>query len=75
MGLSLALVFTAENDVLRDEGEELAWRLEVAGVEAFVCFNGTIYDFMMLNALADTAPSKVALMLAAVSLKRVFDSI
>ena len=75
-GLPPALVVTAENDVLRDEGEELARKLDAAGVEtASVRFNGTIHDFMMLNDLADTAPSKAALMLATASLKRVFDSI
>ena len=75
-GLPPTLVVTAENDVLRDEGEDLARRLDAAGVEtASVRFNGTVHDFMMLDALADTAPSKAALMLVSASLKRIFDSI
>ena len=71
-GLPPALVITAENDVLRDEGEELARRLDDAGVEtASVRFNGTIHDFVMLNALADSASSQTALLLAAARLKQV----
>lgn len=71
-GLPPALVITAENDFLRDEGEELARRLDDAGVEtASVRFNGTIHDFVMLNALADSAPSQTALLLAAARLKQV----
>ena len=72
-GLPPALVITDENDVLRDEGEDFARLLDKAGVEtASVRINGTIHDFLMLNALADTAPSKVALALAADAARTVF---
>jgi hypothetical protein len=54
-GLPEALVIVDENDVLRDEGEAYARRLSDAGVRVTsVRYNGTIHDFVMLNALADT---------------------
>jgi acetyl esterase len=50
-----ALVIVDENDVLRDEGEAYARKLSDAGVRTTsVRFNGTIHDFVLLNALADT---------------------
>lgn len=52
VGLPDTLIITAENDVLRDEGEEYAQKLIEAGVDvACVRINNTIHDFMMLNSL------------------------
>ncbi|RYY23661.1 MAG: alpha/beta hydrolase [Sphingomonadales bacterium] len=52
-GLPQTLLITDENDVLRDEGEAYGRRLAEAGVRVTsVRYNGTIHDFMMLNALA-----------------------
>jgi acetyl esterase len=61
-GLPEALVIVDENDVLRDEGEAYARKLSDAGVRVTsVRYNGTIHDFVMLNALADTPAARSAI--------------
>ncbi len=68
-----ALVITAENDVLRDEGEAFARKLNDAGVKTTsVRFNGTIHDFMMLNPIAQSAATRDAVLLATAKLRDVF---
>jgi acetyl esterase len=65
-----ALVIVAENDVLCDEGEAYARKLSDAGVRATsVRYNGTIHDFVMLNALADTPAARAAIAQAVDALK------
>jgi acetyl esterase len=65
-----ALVVTAENDVLRDEGEAYARKLIQAGVAVIATrYLGTIHDFVTLNGLADTPPTRAALAQACKALR------
>jgi acetyl esterase len=65
-----ALVIVAENDVLRDEGESYARKLSDAGARVTsVRYNGTIHDFVVLNALADTPAARGAIAQAICALK------
>ena len=57
-----AFVVVDECDVLRDEGEAYARKLTAAGVRCTsVRYNATIHDFMMLNALRETAGATAAI--------------
>jgi len=68
-----ALIVTAEADVLRDEGEAYANKLREAGVRVTaVRFQGTIHDFVMLNALATSAAARGAIALATAWLREGF---
>ncbi|MBS1371935.1 MAG: alpha/beta hydrolase [Lentisphaeria bacterium] len=70
-GLPPAFVVTDANDVLRDEGEAYAVKLMNAGVPAgFVRYGGTIHDFLMLDAVAETLPAKEALAQACMVLRK-----
>jgi acetyl esterase len=72
-GLPPALIITAENDVLRDEGEAYAHKLMQAGVQvrALRCL-GTMHDFVMLNALAQSPPAQIAMSVVHSTLHTVF---
>jgi acetyl esterase/lipase len=57
-----ALVINGEADVLRDEGEAYAKKLRKAGVPVTaVRYQGTIHDFVMLNALRETHAAAAAI--------------
>jgi acetyl esterase/lipase len=61
-GLPPTYLCVDEADVLRDEGEAYAAKLRSAGVPVTtVRYDGTIHDFMMLNALSDTKAARAAI--------------
>lgn len=69
-GLPPALVVVDENDVLRDEGEAYGRKLSQAGVKVTsLRYNGTIHDFVLLNAIADTPAVRSAVAVANATLR------
>jgi len=61
-GLPPAYLCVDEADVLRDEGEAYAAKLRSAGVPVTtVRYDGTIHDFMLLNALSQTRATRAAI--------------
>jgi len=73
-GLPDALIITAESDILRDEGEAYARKLCEANVRATcVRYLGTIHDFVMLNAIADTPAARGAITQATYALRGALD--
>jgi len=74
IGVPDAVVIVAENDVLRDEGECYARKLSIAGVRVTSTrYNGTIHDFLLLNALSDTPAACSALAQVTAALRAVLE--
>lgn len=70
-GLPPALVQTAGNDVLRDEGEEYARKLDVAGVDVIATrYSGMIHDWGLLNPISEVPATRASLLQVGEELKR-----
>lgn len=72
-GLPEAMIINGEFDVLRDEGEAYAHKLNDAGVKVTaVRYLGTIHDFVMLNPLSEVPSTRAAIKQANEMLQEVF---
>lgn len=70
-GLPPVLVQTAGNDVLRDEGEEYARKLDAAGVDVIaVRYSGMIHDWGLLNPISQVPATRASLLQVAEELTR-----
>ncbi len=70
-GLPPTLIEVAENDILRDGGEELGRHLDAAGVyTTTIRFNGVTHDWGLLNGFAELSPVKSLAMFTAAFLKK-----
>jgi acetyl esterase/lipase len=70
-GLAPAIIQTAEMDVVRDEGEAYARKLDHAGVDVISTrYNGLIHDYGLLNAISQVTPVRSAMLQASAELKK-----
>ena len=70
-GLAPAIIQTAELDVLRDEGEAYARKLDHAGVDVISTrYNGLIHDYGLLNGISQVPGVRSAMLQASAELKK-----
>lgn len=66
-----AVIAVAENDILRDGGEQLGQKLDAAGVPTTtVRFNGVIHDWGLLNGFAKLPETRSMIIFTAAMLKK-----
>jgi acetyl esterase len=72
-GMPPALIITAENDIMRSEGEAYVHKLIEAGVVVTATrYLGTIHDFVMLNEITNTPAARAAIAQASAALRNAF---
>ena len=70
-GLAPAIIQTAEMDVLRDEGEAYARKLDHAGVDVTSTrYNGLIHDYGLLNGISRVPGVRSAMLQASAELQK-----
>jgi acetyl esterase/lipase len=70
-GLPPTLIQVAENDVLRDEGEAYARKLDLAGVDVtHVRYDGLIHDWGLLNPISQLPGVRASLLQVGEALKK-----
>ena len=68
-----AVIAVAENDVLRDEGEAYARKLDEAGVKVkSMRYNGMIHDWGLLNPIAHVPGTQAVMVQAGTEVKNAF---
>lgn len=71
-GLPPTLIEVAENDILRDGGEELGRKLDEAGVYVTtIRYNRVTHDWGLLNGFAGLSPVKSLAMFSGAMLKKI----
>jgi acetyl esterase/lipase len=74
-GLPPTLIQVAENDVLRDEGEAYARKLDEAGVPVTLTrYGGLIHDYGLLNPIAKVPAVQTALFQAAAVIRQALET-
>lgn len=70
-GLPPTIIQVAENDILRDQGEEMGRKLDAAGVEVITMrYDGVVHDWGMLNGFARLPETRALVTFSAAMLRK-----